>query len=51
MSQFLQRNVNKALAELAGEKINRGGGYGLEIPCIYRLHGPKVYIEKTNEIP
>ena len=50
MSQFLQRDVNKAFAEVAGEKINRGGGYGLEIPCIYRLYGPRVYIEKMKEL-
>ena len=28
----LKRDVNKALV---GEKVNRGAGYGLEIPCEY----------------
>ena len=35
ISLFLKRDVNKALV---GEKVNivnRGAGYGLEIPCEY----------------
>ena len=49
-SQFLQRDVNKAFAEVTGGKVNRGGGYGLEVPCVYRLYGPKAYIEKMKEL-
>ena len=49
-SFFLQREVNKAFAEVLGEKVNRGAGYGLEIPCKYRLYGPKGYIIKMREI-
>ena len=49
-SQFLRRDVNKAFAEVTGAKVNRGGGYGLEVPCIYRLYGPKVYIEKMKQL-
>ena len=30
-----------------GGKVNRGG---LEVPCVYRLYGPKVYIEKMREL-
>ena len=44
LSAFLRRDVNKAYDEVTGEKLNRGAGYGLEIPCIYRLYGPKAYI-------
>ena len=29
---FLRRDVNKAFAEVTGHKVNRGAGYGLEIP-------------------
>lgn len=49
-SQFLRRDVNKAFAEVTGGKVNRGGGYGLEVPCVYRLYGPKVYIERMQEL-
>ena len=49
LSQFLLRDVNKAFAEVTGQKLNRG--YGLEVPCIhvYRLYGPKVYIDKIKD--
>ena len=49
-SQFLRRDVNKAFAEVTGEKVNRGAGYGQEIPCVYRLYGPKVYIDRMKEL-
>ena len=42
--------MKKAFAEVTGGKVNRGGGYGLEVPCVYRLYGPKVYIEKMREL-
>jgi len=41
--------VNKAFAEVMGGKVNRVG-FGLEVPCVYRLYGPKVYIEKMREL-
>ena len=36
--------------EVTGQKINRGAGYGLEVTCMYRLYGPKVYVEQMNEL-
>ena len=50
MSRFLKRDVNIAYAKVTGGKINRGASYGLEIPCIYRLYGPREYIDKMKEI-
>ena len=37
--------MNKAFAEMTGEKVNRGTGYGLEVPCLY---GPKAYIDRMK---
>ena len=37
-------------AEVTAEKVNRGAGYGLEIPFVYRLYGPKIYIDKMREL-
>ena len=37
-------------ADVTGQKINRGASYGLEVPCVYRLYGPKVYIQRMNEL-
>ena len=43
ISAFLRRDVNKGLMEVTGAKINRGAGYGLEIPCTYHFYGSKFY--------
>ena len=50
LSQFLARDVNKAFAEVTGEKVNRGAGYRLEIPCVYRVYGPKTDVNKLIEL-
>ena len=50
VSHFLKRTVNKGTLEVTGQRINRGAGYGVEIPCKYRLYGPKVYVEKLRKI-
>ena len=50
LSRFLARDVNKAFAEVTGGKVNRGAGYGLEIPCVYRIYGPKTYEDKLKEL-
>ena len=47
VSAFLKRDVNKGFAEITG--MNRGAGYGLEVPCVYRLYRPKVYVNKLKE--
>ena len=46
VSAFLRRDVNKGFAEVTGDKVNRGAGYVLEIPCTYRLYGPKPYVDR-----
>ena len=45
--QFLRRDVNK---EVTGQKVNRGAGYGLEIPCTYRLYSPPADINRMKEL-
>ena len=47
-SHFLKRDVNKAFAEVTGTKVNRGAGYGLEVPCKYKIYGSKPYIDKIK---
>ena len=48
MSAYLMRK-NKVFAEITGAKVNRGAGYGLEVPCVYRLYGPNLYVDKMKE--
>ena len=45
LSSFLARDFNKGSVETTGVRINRRAGYGLEVPCIYRLYGTKTYIK------
>ena len=47
-SHFLRRSCNKGTAEVTGDKVNCGAGYGLEILCKYCLYGPEVYIERVK---
>ena len=49
MSEFFMRE-NKAFAEITGAKVNRGAGYGLEVPCVYCLYGSNVFVDKMKEL-
>ena len=50
VSAFLRRSTNRAIAEVTGSKVNRGAGYGLEVPCKYHFFGPKEYIDKLRTL-
>ena len=50
VSAFLRRDANSGFAKVVGSKVNRGAGYGLEIPCVYSFYGPKPYISKLQEL-
>ena len=45
---FLSQDGNTALAEITGNKVNRGAGYGLEVPCVYRFCGLQRFIERLQ---
>ena len=47
---FLIRDFNKGLCEIVGERVNRGGGYGLEIPCIFKLYGPGLFVRRLESL-
>ena len=46
---FLRREIKKGFVEVTSGKVNRGAGYGLEVPCICRLYGPKAYTDRMKE--
>ena len=50
IEMFLRRDSNKGFAEVTGTKVNRGAGFGLEIPCKYRLYGPKPYCDRLQQL-
>ena len=39
---------NEAFAIITVAIVNRRAGYGLEVPCVYRLYGPNVYVDKMK---
>jgi hypothetical protein len=49
-SSFLTRDCNSITAIITGTRVNRGAGLGLEVPCCYKLHGPKCYIDRAKEL-
>ena len=34
LTKFLKRATNIGKVAITGKRVNRGGGYGLEIPCM-----------------
>ena len=38
-------HCNKGTVEVTGAVVNRGAGYGMEVPCKYRLYGIRAYVE------
>ena len=46
----LEKRCEQSFSRVTGGKVNRGTGYGLEIPCVYQFYGPKPYIDKLREV-
>ena len=44
VSHFLRRDMKKGFAEVTGGKVNRGAGYGLEVPRLY------AYTDRMKEL-
>ena len=44
LTKFLKRATNNGKAVVKGKRVNRGGGYGLEVPCEYFFTGDKFSI-------
>ena len=44
LTKFLKRTTSSGKAVMKGKRINRGGGYGLEVPCKYHFTGDKFSI-------
>ena len=54
MSAFLRRSANKGMAEVTGNKVNRGAGYGLRFHAstisldLLRIERLKTVVEKQR---
>lgn len=45
LTKFLKRPTSKGRAAVKGKRVNRGAGYGLEIPCEYCFTGDEFSIQ------
>ena len=52
LSRFLTKRRKQGVrqGDRRKNKQARRAGYGLEIPCVYRLYGPKAYVDRMKEI-
>ena len=41
VTKFLKRETNSWYLEVTGKPVNRGAGYGLDIPCVYQFTGDR----------
>ena len=48
-SPFLIRDFNTITAIITGVRVNHIAGLGIEVPCRYKLHGPKCYVDRAKE--
>ena len=46
VSYFIGTESCQGKAEVTGKRVNRGAGYGLEIPCTYIFAGRQKYVQK-----
>ena len=50
VSFFLSHSGNVGFCNITGPRVNRGVGLGLEVPCVYKFYGKKVYLKKLTEL-
>lgn len=47
---FLTKSGSKAEVKVAGKAVNQGGGYGMEVPCVYKFTGQQRNIELLSKL-
>lgn len=47
---FLTKKGSKAQVKVVGKAVNRGRGYRMEIPCIYKLTGQPKNVDLLNKL-
>ena len=50
LSKILKRPTNCGKAIIMGKQVNRGGGYGLEVPCEYLFVGDSFLWLAASEV-
>ena len=50
ITYFISKPTNRGSVEFSGKAVSRGGGLGMEIPCVYNFDGPKQTRQSTSTI-
>ena len=47
---FFTKKGSKGQVQVVGKAVNRGGGYGMEIPCAYKFTGQPRNVDMLNKL-
>ena len=50
VTHFISKPTNRGLVEVCGKAVNRGGGLGMEIPCVYIFDGPNKHVDLLEQL-
>ena len=42
--------LNQGSVKVRGKAVNRGGGLGMEIPCVYIFDGPRKHVDLLEQL-
>ena len=47
---FLRKAGSAGFCDVTGSSVNRGVGFGLEIPCNYKFYGRQAYVDRLQTL-
>ena len=50
ITHFISRPTNRGSVEFSGKAVSRGGGLGMEIPCVYNFDGPSKHVNLLQKL-
>lgn len=50
VTHFISKPTNRGSVEVCGNAVNRGGGLGMEIPCVYIFDGPRKHVDLLEQL-
>ena len=50
ITHFISKPTNRGSVEVSGKAVNRVGGLGMEIPCVYNLDGPSKHVNLLQQL-
>ena len=50
VTHFISKPTNQGSVEVCGKAVNRDGGLGMEIPCVYIFDGPRKHVDLLEQL-